>query len=399
MKIKRENLVYGFLLLLPLIFHPWTGEVEILKLILLILLAVILSATQKSAIIKNVWVKWSIITLIVFGGIATLGAENLYLAFWGSWDRRFGYIALLSGILLASSLPKLKVDTLTKTLQISGTLSAVAAMLLSYTIPESLFEGRIGGTLGNPNILGGFLAVTVFINGTDFLKYLNSQKFPLKIFTAQTFLFCLYLIGLILQTYVLLETGSRSAWLALISVLVLYIILNNKNRVRDLLIFGLVSGLLLYFAKERLQDFTSLYTRLELYIDGIRAIIANPFGVGFEHEQYALSLSNTYELVPDRIHQPLLDVALSAGIPSALAALALTIFCFKALFQNPKTRNLSLAFLVLIISLQVNFFTIVTLALYFIFVGVAIKNVEAPIKGPLKNTARKNSLRKPLHDD
>ena len=170
MKKWRESLLLGFLLTIPLIFNPFTGEVETWKFYELIIVSVVMCLSAGPFHIKNEVIKYSIATLILFGGIASILSQDLYLAFWGSWDRQLGFAAYLCSILLALSMPKITEKKIVKTLVLSGFLVAIAATILAIAIPESLFEGRVGGSTGNPNILGQFLAMTIFLTLLETLK-------------------------------------------------------------------------------------------------------------------------------------------------------------------------------------------------------------------------------------
>lgn len=365
MTIKwRESLLLGFLLTIPLIFNPLTGEVETWKFYELVIISLFLALSAGHFFIKNKILKHSIIVLILCGGLSTMLADDIYLAFWGSWDRQLGFVAYLCSILLALSIPKLKEGKFQKTLITSGSLAAIAAVILAITIPESLFEGRIGGTTGNPNILGQLLSVTLFLTLLEFFK--NPKKISI-------------IATLLIQGLVFIETGNRASWVALILVMSLFVIRERKGLKKYFAALDIFLVILGLFKLERVLSFDSIQTRLELYSAGLKGISENPlFGVGFEHIQNALYLPN-FTLTPDRIHQIYLDAALSAGIPFALALLALSIATLIILLKNHKT--LGYMFLILLISLQSSFFTVIHLALFFMFVGFAI---QSPIQKEVK---------------
>lgn len=352
----RESLLLGFLLTIPLIFNPFTGEVEAWKLYGLIIISLFLALSAGHLFIKNKIVKYSIIVLILCGGLSTMLADDIYLAFWGSWDRQLGFAAYVCSILLALSIPTLKEEKLKKTLIASGSLAAIAAIILAITIPESLFEGRMGGSTGNPNILGQLLAITLFATLLEFFK--NPKKISI-------------IATLLVQGFVFIETGNRASWLALILVMSLFVVRERKGLKKYFAALDIFLLILVFFKLERVLSLDSIQTRLELYSAGLKGILENPiFGVGFEHIQNALYLPN-FTLTPDRIHQIYLDAALSAGIPFALALLALSIATLVILLKNHKT--LGYVFLILLISLQSSFFTVIHLALFFVFVGFAIQ--------------------------
>lgn len=363
----RENLFIGFLFILPLIFNPFSGEVEKWKFYTLIIVSLSSVLSAAPLYVKNKLLQSSLLILLVWGGLATVLSKNIDLAFWGSWDRHLGFAAYFLGILLALGLPFSKEHRFSKAMILSGGMSAAAAILLASSISGSLFEGRMGGTMGNPNILGQFLAITIFFNLYELHKKFN---WPL-------------ILSLFLQCYVLIETGNRASWIALFCGLLGYYFFNLKS-LKNVVGLSVVALITVFANWSRVLSVDSLETRKELYGAAIKSIQDHPlFGVGFEHIQDALILPN-FTLLPDRIHQMFLDAALSGGIPFAFALLGLSLATLFILLQ--KKLFLGFAFLILLISLQVSFFTVIHLALYFIFVGMAIQ-----LSNRSKNQKHKNA--------
>ncbi len=274
-------------------------------------------------------------------------AKDNYLAFWGSWDRHFGFAAIISCIVIAAKLPKIKLD---KFFILSGAITSATAIIISGFLNESLFEGRMGGTTGNPNILGAFLVPTIFFTIAKFEKKNISNW-----------------IALVLQIYVLFETGNRSSWLALLIILLIFLV--QKKGWKTLFATFFAGAAFTFFGWDRILSQVSIGTRFELYSAALREIIAHPFGVGYEHIQTVID-SPVFTLVPDRVHQPFLDMALSGGIPSALALLALFLSSFLTL--RKKNPLYALALLGLFLSLQTSFFTIVTAFQFFVLVAFAL---------------------------
>jgi len=343
LKFKINDLVFlAIFILLPLVFNPLNGQVEGIKLGFLVFLAIFLGFWPG----KFKW-NYSLAVLIIFGSIATIFAQDKYLAFWGSWDRHFGFAAILACIVIAAKLPKIKLE---RFFILSGAITSAAAIVITNFSPVSLFEGRMGGTTGNPNILGAFLVPTIFITVANFKKNAVSSW-----------------ASLILQIYVLFETGNRSSWLALAIILLIFCAQKKNWELLSTTIFG--AGIFAFFGWDRLTTEVSIGTRFELYELALKEILKHPFGVGYEHIQTIIS-SPEFSLVPDRVHQPFLDMSLSAGIPSALALLALSISTFLTL--RKKNPHYALAFLGLFISLQTSFFTILTAFQFFVFVGFAL---------------------------
>lgn len=367
-KFSKEQLFLGFLFFLPLVFNPISGEVESLKFYFYLIVGLILALSAGSFQIKNRFNQAGFIFLILASGLSTMLAQDPYLAFWGSVDRRMGAAGFLLALMLALSVPSILKKTtlapLKNTLVASGCAAAVLALLLALWVPSSLFEGRWGGTLGNPDLLGQFLVFTLTLTGYQLLKK------PSTLLAGAFFL----------QGGALLATENRASWLALFIILIILGISEIKRKWRYF--FGLAAGTsvlsLIYW--DRLLSSDSIQTRLELYGASVQAILEKPWlGYGFEHAPYALEVPESYTLLADRSHQLFLDMALNMGLPASLVFLALCIWCFSVLWKT--ARPFALAFLALLISLQFSFMTNTHLVLVGLCFGLALlgRQLKHPI--------------------
>jgi len=352
----KGNFFLSLLVVVPLLFNPFNGVVEGVKFFALAVVAVSLFLLgNKSKTVGGV-LKWTIFALILTGALSTIFAHDIYLAFWGSIDRRFGFAAFLCGLLLAMALPGVKSKNLINAMIVSGTLTSVVALLFGLFLEASLFEGRISGTMGNPNLLGQFLVVPLFLCVSQFLKERRQTD----------------LIHIIIQASALILSGNRSSIFALVITLFLYLIFSKQSQ-KTIFALLVVLGLIFIVMLERMLNFQSIQTRFELYAAAVKAIVQKPFfGFGFEHVQDALILPTSYTLMADRVHQFFLDYALMAGIPFVLALLGLCLSALNILLK--KEVVLGFAFLALLLSLQAGFMGIVNLMQFAIFVGIAITN-------------------------
>jgi len=352
-----KNLFFGSLFLLPLIFNPFTGNVEGVKFILFGLTSLILffCNNKRFSDLKSPII-WALIAIVIAGGFATIFSIDVYTAFFGSTDRRLGFASYSFFILLILNLPKIKISDLKKHLIISGSLTSIAAIVLGFIFNTGLFENRIGGTLGNPNFLGQFLAITIFLNAYELI---NNKKKSLYLYG-----------GFFVQIFALLMTGNRASILALVIGLIMYLFFNRK-RVVYLISTFVFSSAFVVLSWGRFVSSQSIITRLELYSSAFRAIWHRPFfGIGFEQIQYALDVQNKYSLVADRVHQLYLDAMLSAGIFFGLAFLIISFFVLKKLYSK---KDFFYAFLIMLLSLQFGFMGVFGLFLFAVFVGVAMK--------------------------
>jgi len=356
-KFNNKKLFLGSIIILPLLFNPFTGNVEGVKFIVFLLLSLWLCFcnTDKNYKIKNPLII-ILATIIITGGLATIFSGDIYTSFFGADDRRIGFLSYLAFSLLALNSPKLQPDKIKKYLIVSGFITSFTSLTLGLVFKLGLFENRISGTLGNPNFLGQFLAVTIFLTAYELI---NRKK-------RDAFLY----ISFFVQISALLMTGNRASILALIIGLVLYLFLNRKRIVYLLYTLGFSSLITILFW-QRFISLQSISTRFELYFSAIKAIIKSPLlGVGFEQIQYALDIQNRYTLVADRVHQLFLDATLSGGIFFGVTLVCLSFFVLKKLY---KKKDFFYAFLIMLLSLQFGFMGVFGLFLFAVSVGIAIK--------------------------
>ncbi len=225
------------------------------------------------------------------------------------------------------------------------------------------------GTFSHPNILGGFLALSIYLS---FL----SENIPSR---QKNILLAVQFLGL-------LSTFSRSALLALLLVVfVTGIETKFFQKQKTLALVGLGMGilLLLFFVMRGfsfLED-PAFLERLSGYSIAWELIKAHPFGVGFAHSTLFLDSVAPLPFMPweyQPVHNILLLLLVELGWPSLLL-LPLAIRFKKNLYWGA-------AILLLIIGLfdhylltldQGRFFAVFALAL------LAIKTEASPDKTPV----------------
>lgn len=357
--MKRDNaeiLFLSFLFVLPLVVNFHSLTVEDAKLYALLITSFLLCFTR--GFFKWNWAFISTILLLLLGMVIAITSDDVELSFLGSDKRHLGYIAWFAAGILGLKIAQLNEDEklpekITKCLVFSGTLSAIAAMILGY-FELGLFDGRIGGTMGNPNALGELLCVTIFLTLT---KIRNPKYIPLVLIQVPAFIW----------------TGNRMSWIALAISLVLYINFIRKNLKLSLLTLAIVVSIAV-FGYQRFFDITSVNTRLDIYNSAFSIIKENPFGYGFDQIETILTPEH-FTLKADRAHQMYLDTAINMGIGGMILLIVITVRTFQELIRKKDLINKSLAFafLTLVLSLQTSFFTVTHLALFFMFMGLAAK--------------------------
>lgn len=239
-------------------------------------------------------------------------------------------------------------------MSISASLVAVYACLqfLGYDLflwQEGQLLSRSISSLGQPNFLGSFLLFGLLM--TAYLFYLNKKLF-FRLLIA---------ISFIIQFFALIASGSRSAWLALLFTVFLYLLafLWHKWRYKSLIIASLVAFtlffILLALSPNRMQGLFnwgegSLGLRSYFY-QAAPALMTDNLYVGSGLENGGELIIKSYDPdwgifmringSSDKVHNSLLDAFLQLGIFGFLSYLILYLFViyqFILLWQRPRTK-------------------------------------------------------------
>lgn len=278
-----------------------------------------------------------------------------------------------------------------------GILEMVGLDPLGGYFLKEAFLGRVFSTLGHPNFLGTFIVLTVpFV--------------CLHAYTRRGTNNHLTLILLLFNGVVFIGTGSRSALLGLLSMLLLALLLSRpsiKNAVRSCTVWQglwcsfllLVSLLLalLYGSRRFIPDSTigdTVSARLFMWDAGLRMIIERPFGYGVD----TLSLATPrfigkdlyrYESLTttvDRLHTLPLDTWMHFGPIGVLLLYTLSFALFRAALhytgdRKPMVHACMYALCGCHISLLFGFFSLHTALFFWVIVGCLIGLLSgAPLK-------------------
>lgn len=267
---------------------------------------------------------------------------------------------------------------------LGGLASAIA--LTSYTglfFSPALFDNRVYGTFGNPNYLAGFLLVCL-----PCVTLVRNRAIS-------------FALGLIMIA-TLFVTGSRSAWLALFFSATLYQFLFSKFNQRKIILtvgFIATSAAIIFFSLDRLNiapinriHFTgtarqSIVTRAALWPAGIKIIAERPLS-GFGQDTLRqilppfLPTGVTFPESPtyfDRVHSEPLDIWATGGIFSLVGYLALFVSALYFVYLKQTATTLTaldkisvFGLVALFIFHLVNFSTITTNVLWYIFIAFAL---------------------------
>lgn len=152
---------------------------------------------------------------------------------------RFGFLAASTFFVLSSlsAVSKARLSMLLPTLA----AAVVAIHFLAITVGPGMLNievARLGGLLGNPHLLALtcllMLPALFFIAATTHSRALRMLMF----------------LALALEFYILLETGSRPAWLALCAATLAASLLTTSNRARTVTMLATGSALVLLYVSD-----------------------------------------------------------------------------------------------------------------------------------------------------
>jgi len=348
-------------------------------------------------------------------GISTIFSQVPWFSFWGSWERRMGYLAWLHffifGLLLLLNIQKRNqiYRILTAILASSffvgiyGVMQFKGLDLFRWTY-DPFAMGRIFSSIGQPNFLGSWLllvmplAVFGLINKKSLIKY------------SSLFLLILLFLNLF-------WTKSRGAWLGCLGMMIFMGILffwqQNKKKIIFPVALLLIIILLLFLAPHfniqkdklainpflaRLVSLTDLKEagqyRLMHWQASADLIKDKPilgYGLGsqrFNFPKYYQPLFAIYEkpnIYLDYAHNDILDTILASGFLGFFAYLFLIGYIFGLSFRYFFKKNIPsdhsfqfLVFLILsgifgyLLSLQFSFHVMSTLFYFWLFMVLII---------------------------
>ena len=258
-----------------------------------------------------------------------------------------------------------------KGLAISGLFSSLYAVFQSFGLDFFPWDSRTNGvigTLGNPNFISSFAAMTV-LPALIFLPY-SKRKIVYQVILVLFFIFTIY------------RAGSYQGYISIIMVFSIFILFwlwfINKVFFSTIFVLFCVSVFLAIFGtfnKGPLADIlykVSIQSRGEFWSSAFSTANAHPmFGVGLDSfGDYSLmyrdrAVINEYT---DSAHNYLLDFAAVGGYPLLILYIlltCLTIFSFFKLFRQSEKLNIGVT------------------VLFAVFVAYQAQSIISPISIPL----------------
>jgi len=332
-------------------------KVILLFLLALFMLPVILSLRKlfNQTIIYKYLLVIIVLILVQIALITIASNAPIEQQMFGRTGRGLGLLTLVSFfiLLIGSALVANKslINVLFFGLMLSGSLSSLYAVFQSFGLDFFPWDSRTNGvigTLGNPNFISSFAAMTILPAFFYTKAKFNNVVFPLIL--TLLFVFTIYRA----QSY----QGYIAFIIALSIFFVIYFWFKSKIifiLAGSIFIFSSVLTAYGFFNKGPLAGLlykSSVQSRGEFWGAAINASNDNPFfGVGLDSfGDYSLkyrssAIINEYT---DSAHNYLLDFSSNGGYPLAtlyLMIILLTMYCFYRIQKQLSTFNSSIAVL------------------------------------------------------
>ena len=387
---------------LPLAYSPFTYDSFVLpKLLLARLLVVVLLVlvfarvmATGSLAVKRTPLDIPLVAFLASAALSSLFAENLNVALFGTYGRYDGLFTLLTFAALfwlsvQGIADQAEARVLLRVLLASG--YAVAGVAIVQSIHDSVQQGYVApafGTLGNPNVLGAFLALVISIAAGELMMAGSAAG---RI---------LFLNLLIVTGAALVLTFSRSSWLAAGAGIV-FVVFTRPKRIAFSLVAPLVVVLVLvvaigqldraFLAKVRtLIDLQAIAgSRLGIWADSIRLIASRPI-LGYGPDNFGLvfprfqtgdwSTPGQIRQPIDKAHAELLQVAATQGLVGVVTYVFLLVAFVRAFWRAARLDQAVLVVAGWIgyqVSVQLNFTALASALPFWIFAAAAMASSDA----------------------
>ncbi len=401
--------------LLPLAYSPYTYDQFVLPKLLLgrFLVAVLLvlylarAAAARTLVVKRTPLDIPLLLFVASAALSTVFAENQNVAMFGTYTRYDGLLTLVTfAVLYWLSVQSLAdrddARALIRVLLASAYVVAVVAILQS--VHNSIEYGTFApafGSLGNPNVLGAFLALAIAVTTGELMLVESATS---RILLANV----LAVTGLALALSL-----SRSSWLATAAAIALLAVARPR-RLRVLawlvpivavVLVGLAAG---YAAAGKGQLESTLVARIRtgldpaqiersragIWGDSVRLIASRPV-VGYGPDNVGLVFPRfqtgdwgfTYSPATGHIRQPidkahaeLLQVAATQGVIGVAAYVFIQLAFLRALWRRRRSDLAVVAgagWIAYQVVLQLNFTALAAAQPFWIFAAAAITFCDA----------------------
>jgi O-antigen ligase len=374
--------------------------------VVLFVLFVARSVANRTLVVNRTPLDIPLLAFLASAALSSVFAENQNVALFGTYARYDGLLTLFTFAALfwlsAQVVDRDEARVLIRVLLASG--YAVAATAIIQSMHDSIEQNAIEqgvilpafGSLGNPNVLGGFLAM-VFALGAGELVMAGSA-------TARILL----LNVLVVSGLALLLSFSRSSWLAVVVGTAVVVLLRRKQLPRLRLlgpIFGILvlalaigyflpaSGLLEHKLVARILTVFDpnkiAGSRFGIWRDSLRLIASRPV-LGYGPDNVGLvfprfqtgdwGVAGSLRQPIDKAHAELLQVAATQGVVGVAAYLFVLASFLRTFWRARKIDQAVLLFagwLSYQVAVQLNFTALASALPFWIFAAVAMATCDA----------------------
>ncbi|MEW6606121.1 MAG: tetratricopeptide repeat protein [bacterium] len=421
-------IVFLMILIIPLIFDPHITSFDLAKVTAMRILTLVIIGlwllkltffAQEYQFIKTP-LDLPILAFLIISIAATITGIHPLMSLVGEYKRYDGLISTINYIFIyyiaVNFLRQRKyLKRTVAVISFAGVLVAGCGILQSYGIDLTRWESGIISTMGNPNFLGGYLAMVFFPPLTLF--FLVSSKKKSQVMKIIFLGISLVSLLLIYKCFSLL--AHRGGALGLGAGILLFGILLAKqflkNKMRTIVILGVMClATILFFVKEQsglVQKFASTIavekeegkaiptlkftstaeTRFYIWKTGLEIIKKYPLlGVGPDALRMASTQYEKIEFIRteggrncliDKAHMEVLDMAITRGLLGLAAYFWIIILLFVVVYKtysSIKEENRILlvgvlsAVLSYLVQNEVGFGIIATSSLFWLLLGMAI---------------------------
>ena len=363
------------------------------------------------------------LSFIVVLGISTIFSEVRWFSFWGSWQRKLGFLAWAHFfafflVLVFNLRNKAQFKRIVLTVLITASLVAFYGFLQFFGydpfnwVLEPVFRAfdyRVFSSLGQPNFLASWLLLVIPLNFLAIFLYKRrfSRFFLGLLLLVLIFLFVLTqsrggFIGFMLEAAFLglafsYFKNKKAVFFSIIFVLILGILTvgwlnihNLKRNNSDFTQFGGPIGRIQSLANlENVGKYRLLHWQASLDIIKDRPFIG--FGLGSQRFHFPYYYGKEFAMYEkpniflDRAHNNTLDVLLSAGILGLIAWWFFLGLIFYWGFKTGARQRTKIVFLLAgifgyFISIQFSFHTHSPLLYFWLFVAliISMKYIQKP---------------------
>ncbi|MBT4850343.1 O-antigen ligase family protein [Candidatus Parcubacteria bacterium] len=230
----------------PYIFSKTLAFRIIVEVLLLLWLAYVYIKKKK---IKIDWLTVVFFTMLVFMYISSIFGENFYVSFWSTvergeglllWTHLFFYFFIIRNFITSKKQWLGVFDVFFATAQIVAIIGFLQYLGVDFINRSGGVDERISSTIGNAAYLAGYLLFAFFIGAYLMFKRKNIWLNPY------------YIIAALIDIFIVIQTGTRGAFLAFIISVLLFFVYNvfklANNKIKYYVIaLGLVFALFIGF--------------------------------------------------------------------------------------------------------------------------------------------------------